>query len=78
MLGNAVNKLRLLGSNSAIYAGTSLLQKGLAFLLLPLYTLYLDPQAYGVFAIVTAVHGLLSIVFTLGLTGAVTRFYFEF
>jgi len=43
MLGNAVNKLRLLGSNSAIYAGTSLLQKGLAFLLLPLYTLYLDP-----------------------------------
>jgi len=31
-----------------------------------------------VFAIVTAVHGLLSIVFTLGLTGAVTRFYFEF
>jgi O-antigen/teichoic acid export membrane protein len=73
-----VSKLRLLGTNSAIYAGTSLLQKGSAFLLLPLYTLYLDPQAYGVLAIVTAVNGLLSIVFTLGLTGAVTRFYFEF
>jgi O-antigen/teichoic acid export membrane protein len=78
MSGNAVSKLRLLGTNSAIYAGTSLLQKGSAFLLLPLYTLYLDPQAYGVLAIVTAVNGLLSIVFTLGLTGAVTRFYFEF
>ncbi len=57
---------------------TSLLQKGSAFLLLPLYTLYLDPQAYGVLAIVTAVNGLLSILFTLGLTGAVARFYFEF
>ncbi len=73
-----MNKLRLLGTNSAIYAVTSLLQKGSAFLLLPLYTLYLDPQAYGVLAIVTAVNGLLSILFTLGLTGAVTRFYFEF
>lgn len=70
--------LRQLGSNSAIYAGASLVQKGAAFLLLPLYTLYLDPQAYGVLAIVTAVNGLLSIAFTLGLTGAVTRFYFEF
>ena len=29
-------------------------------------------------AIVTAVNGLLSIAFTLGLTSAVTRFYFEF
>lgn len=78
MHGDAVSKLRLIGTKSAIYAGTSLLQKGSAFLLLPLYTLYLDPQAYGVLAIVTAVNGLLSIVFTLGLTGAVTRFYFEF
>lgn len=73
-----MTKLRLLGTNSAIYAGISLLQKGSAFLLLPLYTLYLDPQAYGVLAIVTAVNGLLSILFTLGLTGAITRFYFEF
>lgn len=73
-----MSTLRQLGSNSAIYAATSMLQKGSAFLLLPLYTLYLDPQAYGVLAIVTAVNGLLSIAFTLGLTGAVTRFYFEF
>ena len=76
--GSPVTTLRQLGTNSAIYAGTSMLQKGSAFLLLPLYTLYLDPQAYGVLAIVTAVNGLLSIVFTLGLTGAVSRFYFEF
>lgn len=70
--------LRQLGANSAIYTATNLLQRGTAFLLLPLYTLYLDPSAYGVLAIITAVNGLLSVVFTLGLTSAMTRFYFEY
>jgi O-antigen/teichoic acid export membrane protein len=70
--------LRQLGFNSAVYAVTYLVQRGAAFLLMPLYTLYLDPSAYGVLAIVTAINGLLAILFTLGLTGAVTRFYFEY
>lgn len=75
MTADIIHKL---GANSAIYATTNLLQKGTAFLLMPLYTLYLDPTAYGVLAIITAVNGLLSIAFTLGLTGAVTRFYVEY
>lgn len=70
--------IRQLGTNSGIYAATNMLQKGTAFLLLPLYTRHLDPDAYGVLAIVTAINGLLAILFTLGLTGAVTRFYFEY
>lgn len=70
--------LRQLGTNSSIYAATSVLQRGLQFMLLPLYTHYLSPSAYGVLAIVTAVNGVLSIFFTLGLTSAVTRFYFEY
>jgi O-antigen/teichoic acid export membrane protein len=69
---------RTLGANSAIYVATNLLQKCATFLLMPLYTRYLDPTAYGTFAIVTAVNGFLSIAFTLGLTAAVTRFYFEY
>jgi O-antigen/teichoic acid export membrane protein len=76
--GEVVTILRRLGTNSAIYASTNVMQKGAAFLLMPLYTLYLDPAAYGILAIVTAVNGFLSIAFTLGLTGAVTRFYFEY
>lgn len=70
--------LRQLGANSTIYAATGVLQRGLQFMLLPLYTHYLAPSAYGVLAIVTAVNGVLSIFFTLGLTSAVTRFYFEY
>jgi O-antigen/teichoic acid export membrane protein len=73
-----VTTFRNLGANSAIYAATNLFQKGATFLLMPLYTLYLDPAAFGTLAIVTAVNGFLSIAFTLGLTGTVTRFYFEY
>lgn len=73
----ATGFIRQLGTNSAIYAATNLLQKGTAFLLMPLYTLYLDPSAYGILAVVTSINGLLGIAFTLSLTSAVTRFYFE-
>jgi O-antigen/teichoic acid export membrane protein len=76
--GDVVTGLRLLGANSAIYTATNFLQKGTALLLMPLYTLYLDPEAYGVLAIVTALNGFLSLAFTLNLMGAVTRFYFEY
>lgn len=69
--------LHKLGANSAIYAATNLLQKGASFLLLPLYTRYLDPSAFGVLAVVTSINGLLAITFTLSLTSAVMRFYFE-
>jgi O-antigen/teichoic acid export membrane protein len=70
--------LRQLSANSVIYTATSLMQKGTLILLMPLYTRYLDPTAYGVLAIVTAVNAFLSLAFTLNLTGAVTRFYFEY
>ena len=75
---NPMTNLRLLGANSVIYTATNLLQKGTAFLLMPLYTLYLGPAEYGVLAIVTAVNGFLSLAFTLNLSAAVTRFYFEY
>ena len=73
-----MTSFRKLGTNSAIYVATSLMQKCATFLLMPLYTRYLDPAAYGTLAIVTAVNGFFSIAFTLGLTGAITRFYFEY
>lgn len=73
-----MSMFRLFGVNSAIYTATNFLQKGAVFLLLPLYTQYLDPAAYGVLAIVTAINGFLSLAFTLNMMGAVTRFYFEY
>lgn len=67
-----------LGKASSIYTATSVLQKGAAFLLLPLYTRYLTAADFGVMAVVLAVAGVLSTLFTLSLQGAMTRFYFDY
>lgn len=69
---------RALGFNSAVYVVTTLLQRGAMFLLLPLYTRLLSPEDYGILAVITALSGFLSIIFTFALHGAVTRFYFEY
>jgi O-antigen/teichoic acid export membrane protein len=76
--GDAVSFLRRLGTNSAIYLFANFAQKGAAFLLIPLYTVYLVPEAYGILTVVSAINGFLTIAFTLALTGAITRFYFEY
>ena len=60
-----------------VYGLGSVLLRGLSFFLLPLYTQYLTPADYGVLAIATSVTALLSVVYPLGLHGAVTRLYFE-
>lgn len=62
--------------NSGIYTVASILQKGISFFLLPLYTSFLTPDDYGVLNVVTSVSSLLSILFLLGLQGAGTRFYY--
>ena len=66
---------RVVGS-SFIYAVTTVLQKGIAFLLLPLYTRFLTPEDYGVLAVVGAINTFLLVFFSLSLHGAVSRYYF--
>lgn len=53
-----------------------ILQKGLSFFLLPIYTYYLSPSDYGILGVVTSVSSFLSVLITLGVTGAATRFYY--
>lgn len=70
-------KLPKLVQNSAIYSVMTILQKGISFFLLPLYTAFLTPADYGVMNIVSTITSLLSLFFLLGLTGAATRFYYQ-
>jgi O-antigen/teichoic acid export membrane protein len=65
-------------SGSAIYSATTFLQKGISFLLLPLYTRYLTPDDYGILAVVGSLTSLLAIFSSLSLHGAVSRFYFAY
>jgi O-antigen/teichoic acid export membrane protein len=73
-VGSALRKL--IGA-SAVYGLGSVLVRGLAFLLLPLYTRYLRPAEYGVVALTVTVSVILGMLYPLGLRGAVSRTYYE-
>jgi O-antigen/teichoic acid export membrane protein len=63
--------------NSSLYLLASMLNRGVAFLLLPLYTSHLSPADYGIIAICTSVYGVLLPLFTVNLHAAVNLFYFK-
>lgn len=67
--------MRLL-KDSAIYFSLSLGQKGVGFLLLPVYTKYLSPADYGIVGAVGAVVGLLQLLYPLGGDSALARSFF--
>jgi O-antigen/teichoic acid export membrane protein len=70
-------ELKRLARHSAIYGLGGLVSRILATLLLPLYTHYLPPNAYGRVEIVTAATAVLAIVLQLGIASAFFRFYFD-
>jgi O-antigen/teichoic acid export membrane protein len=70
-------ELKRLGRHSAIYGLGGLVSRILATLLLPLYTHYLPPNAYGRVEIVTAATAVLAIVLQMGIASAFFRFYFD-
>ena len=63
--------------NSAIYTVIMVLQKGISFFLMPLYTAFLSPADYGVIGVVTSVSSLMAVFITLGLEAAAARFYYQ-
>ena len=67
--------MRLL-KDSAVYFSLSLGQKGIALVLLPVYTRYLSPGDYGIVNAVGAVVGLLQMLYPLGGESALARSYF--
>jgi len=70
-------ELRRLARHSAIYGLGGLVARILATLLLPLYTHYLPPDAYGRVEIITATTAVLAIVLQMGISTAFFRFYFD-
>jgi O-antigen/teichoic acid export membrane protein len=71
------SQLRRLARHSAIYGVGGLVSRILATILLPLYTHYLPPSAYGQVEIVTAATAVLAIVLQMGIASAFFRFYFD-
>lgn len=63
--------------NSAIYTLVMILQKGISFFLLPVYTMFLSPADYGILGVTSSISSFLSMFITLGLGAAAIRFYFS-
>lgn len=63
---------------SLTYGIGSALQRGIGFLLLPIYANFLTPAEFGIVGIVLAMFSAFSTVFGMGLRGAVTRQYFDY
>jgi len=70
-------KLPRIVTNSALYSFTTLLQKGAAFFLLPLYTAFLTPEDYGIVNVVTSVSSFMAVLIMMALNGAATRFHYK-
>ena len=71
-------QLPTLLKNSSIYTFVMVVQKGINFLLLPLYTAFLTPTDYGIQAVVTSVSSFLSILLAMGLDTAAQRFFYKY
>lgn len=72
------HKLSSLFSNSVIYAFSNLLQRGLAFILLPLYALYFSKSEFGAMDQVYQMVMVLSLITSLGMPqGLVRGFYLD-
>jgi len=70
-------ELRRLARHSAVYGLGGIVSRVLGLLLLPLYTRYLRPDAYGHVEIITAATAVLAIVLQLGIATAFFRYYFD-
>ena len=75
--GPVLKDARRLFDRSAIYAVGLLLLRGMSFLLIPLYTRYLDRAEYGIVAVAASVTAVLAVLGPLSLHGALARLYFD-
>ncbi len=64
--------------NSFIYTITTIFQKGVAFFLIPVYSVYIEPQEYGIISLVLATIAILTVFFTLSFDSAIVRFYYDY
>ena len=66
-----------LAQDTAIYGGTRVLLKSLAFLLVPLYAHFLDPAEFGQLELVLATVAFVDVLIAANMDGVVGRFFFD-
>ena len=64
--------------NAGVYGFAQILQAGVGFFLIPIYTGYLGTKGYGIVSMITSIMGFLAMFYLFGLQGAVSKFYYEY
>ncbi len=70
-------EVKLLAKHSAIYGVARILDRAIGFFMIPVYTRFLAPADYGVLELIYMTVSLIGMVVGVGITSAVTRFYFD-
>lgn len=65
-------------TNAGVYVLGNVLQKSVAFLLIPVYTRYLTPDDYGITGLGIALGSVLAIALGFGIFGSVARHYYDY
>lgn len=71
------NDLKELIYHSKNYISADLLTKGLAFLTLPIFTRWMTTSEYGIMSVYISFTGILAVIFSFGIRGAISRYYYE-
>ena len=75
MAEKIVADLKRVSSSSGLYAVANMLQRGLSFILLPVYTRFLDVAEYGILDTLSGLSAILFGVLLLGMPSALTKVY---
>lgn len=76
-MSNPLADLKRIASSSGLYAVGEVLNRGLAFLLLPIYTRYLPQSEYGALDLFNAFSGVLFACLLLGMPSALTKVFHQ-
>jgi O-antigen/teichoic acid export membrane protein len=72
------SEIKKLLKHSSIYGSANLLQKGIGFIMIPLYTHYLSPADYGVLELMDLTINVTSMLMGMGIGSAIIRFYHHY
>ncbi|MEM9597920.1 MAG: oligosaccharide flippase family protein [Acidobacteriota bacterium] len=74
-MSQIVSDLKRVAGSSGLYAVANMAQRGLSFILLPVYTRFLDPSEYGILELLTGLSAILFGLLLLGMPSALTKVF---
>jgi O-antigen/teichoic acid export membrane protein len=78
MAESVAKEAKVIARHSVVYGLSSVLDRIVGFVMLPVYTRFLTPADYGVMELIYMTTSIISLVVGFGVEAAVSRFYFDY